>query len=271
MELIKNIIIEYLKHNKRLVVPKLGAFIVKQPSGIVRFSELMRTDDGVLRSLLMAYGASSIEANGRIDRFVFEIRHAITVGQEYTIDGFGTFRRGENNNIIFRCEQEPLKVGGSIKPPVEALVLAQQRLRRSGVRPVRISSTPSDSKPPQSKRPVIEPVTTELSLSKPDNYLRGLNYEKTKGRKHSDESRNGSSHRRGKRALPTIIITLLLAATIVGAWLLWQHFSTLPEDSVMLIPHSAENSVVVPDSLIIDSIHIERDTLFVEANNNVIE
>ena len=49
MKLITNILIEYLKHNRRLVVPKLGAFIVKQPSGVIRFSELIRTDDGVLR------------------------------------------------------------------------------------------------------------------------------------------------------------------------------------------------------------------------------
>ena len=53
MKLITNILSEYLKHNKRLVVPKLGAFIVKQPSGVIRFTELIRNDDGILRSLLM--------------------------------------------------------------------------------------------------------------------------------------------------------------------------------------------------------------------------
>ena len=54
MELLTNIIVEYLKHNKRLVVPRLGAFIVKQSNGVIVFSELMRNDDGVLHSLLTA-------------------------------------------------------------------------------------------------------------------------------------------------------------------------------------------------------------------------
>ena len=66
MELLVNIIIEYLRHNKRLVVPKLGAFIVKQGGDNIVFSELMRTDDGVLRSLLMAYGMKELEASDRI-------------------------------------------------------------------------------------------------------------------------------------------------------------------------------------------------------------
>lgn len=44
--MIDSVIIEYLKHNRRLVVPKLGAFLVKEPDGAVVFSELLRGDDG---------------------------------------------------------------------------------------------------------------------------------------------------------------------------------------------------------------------------------
>ena len=123
MELITNILIEYLKHNKRIVVPKLGAFIVKQPSGIIRFTDLIRNDDGVLRSLLIAYGISELEAIGKIDRFVFEIRHALSQGEKYNIADLGEFRTGENNTILFSHKSEPRVIGGSIKPPVEALNL----------------------------------------------------------------------------------------------------------------------------------------------------
>lgn len=276
MELIKNIIIEYLKHNKRLIVPKLGAFIVKQPSGIVRFSELMRTDDGVLRSLLVAYGISSIEANGVIDRMVFEIRHAITVGEEYTIDGLGKFRGGDNNNILFRCEQEPLKIGGNIKPPIEALVLAQQRLRRNGVRPVHISSVTHSTS--QSRRTTMEATPMEASITKPDNYLRGLNYEKTKGRKHSEDSRGGGSRSRNRsrrrnrgRILPITVVVIILAATIIGAWYLWQRFLALPQTIEPMVPDSSTSLHNDTDSLVTDSLMMERDTLAFEPNNDVIE
>ena len=274
MELITNIIIEYLKHNKRLVVPKLGAFIVKQPTGIVRFSELMRTDDGVLRSLLMAYGISNIEANGMIDRMVFEIRHAINIGEEYDIKGFGTFRPGENNNIIFRHDHEPIRVGGNIKPPIESLVIVQQRLRRNGVRPVSVATTKSNTSTAP-RRATVEASQSDISITKPDNYLRGLNYDKTKSRKHSEESRSGGSRSRsrgynGRRTLPIAIVVIMLAAVVVGAWYMWQHYLAMPTASVTPTP-VVEVRQQSADSLAIDSLTICCDTLVVEPNTIVIE
>ena len=48
---------QYLGSHKRLVVPQLGAFIVKAPGGEILFSELFKRDDGVLRGLLLSQGA----------------------------------------------------------------------------------------------------------------------------------------------------------------------------------------------------------------------
>lgn len=130
VELITNILIEYLKYNKRIVVPKLGAFIVKQQSGVIIFSDLMRNDDGVLRSLLIAYGMKELEATGMLDRFVFDIHHAISRDQVFTIEGLGDFSKGENNTIIFKHKREPLVIGGNIKPPVEGLNIEKLKLQR---------------------------------------------------------------------------------------------------------------------------------------------
>lgn len=103
--MIDSVIIEYLKHNRRLVVPKLGAFLVKEPDGAVVFSELLRGDDGVLRGLIKARGVGDIEAAGVIDRFVFEVRHALDSGRKYEIGDFGTLQRGENGIISFRMSR----------------------------------------------------------------------------------------------------------------------------------------------------------------------
>ena len=78
-------LIQYLKSNKRLVVPQLGTFIVKEPGRSVVFSELLKRDDGVLRGLLRAEGMGELEAAGEIDRFVFEIRHAVEHGAEFRL------------------------------------------------------------------------------------------------------------------------------------------------------------------------------------------
>ena len=95
-------IAEYLKSHRRLVVPQLGAFIVKSPGGEILFSEMLKRDDGVLRALLTANGAGEIEASGIIDRFIFELRHTIESGSVYKAEGLGVFALGENHTILFR-------------------------------------------------------------------------------------------------------------------------------------------------------------------------
>lgn len=241
MELIANILTEYLKHNKRIVVPNLGVFIVKLPDNVIRFSELMRNDDGTLRSLLMASGMSEIEASGKIDRFVFEVRHAIKQGREFGIKGLGIFSSGENNTILFKHTNEPSVYGGNIKPPIETLEVEKQRLyhaeRRKRPQRKTIPSTSPTPKVEQSKNlkhvkrdkkedhkrrnkrnEVFDDNT--ISLGRPDAYLRGLNYDKSKKKQRDDRSDS-----RRRRGLHPVIIVLLIALMAIGAlWLAWQIF-----------------------------------------------
>ena len=105
--MINSIIIKYLKENRRLVVPKLGAFIVKDDNQTVIFSELLRSDDGVLRTLIKGHGVGDIEAAGVIDRFVFEVRHTIDRNMPYKIGGWGTLRRNETGKVIFTSFHTP--------------------------------------------------------------------------------------------------------------------------------------------------------------------
>ena len=95
------IIKQYLAAHKRLVVPQLGAFIVKEPERSIVFSELLKRDDGVLRGLLRDGGTGDLEAAGEIDRFVFEVRHAVERGQEYPLEGLGVMKPGPNGTIAF--------------------------------------------------------------------------------------------------------------------------------------------------------------------------
>lgn len=224
MELITNILIEYLKHNKRIVVPKLGAFIVKQPSGIIRFSELMRNDDGVLKALLMAYGVQELEASGMISRFVFEIRHAITSGKSFTVDRLGEFIPGENNTITFRYQHEPVVFGGNIKPPVITLDIEKERLQREQGRrtvapqPEESSSTDEQRSRRNKKRGRRGDVDqTTVSSGRPEAYLRGLKYDKEK-KKRGDDRTDG---RRQRGLHPLFIIMLIMLATGGAMWLLW--------------------------------------------------
>ena len=220
MELITNIVVEYLKHNKRIVVPKLGVFIVKQPSGVVRFSDLMRNDDGVLRSLLLAYGVKELEAEGMISRFVFEIRHAITSGESYTIESFGEFLPGENNTITFKHLREPIVYGGKIKPPVTVLDEEKERLLRTQPHRVPVPQQPKEGSKKRRKRgkQVEASDESKITLVKPDAYLRGLKYDNEKKKRGDDRS---DSKRRG--GMPPVLIVLLIALLAVGTiWVIWR-------------------------------------------------
>lgn len=60
------VITQYLETHKRLVIPQLGAFIVKEPGRAVLFSELLKRDDGVLRGLLCAVDSTSWRPPARL-------------------------------------------------------------------------------------------------------------------------------------------------------------------------------------------------------------
>lgn len=98
---VTDVIANYLRDNhRRLVVPAFGAFVVKE-SGEVLFSELLKTDDGVLRGLLAAGGLSELECAGLIDRFIFDVRNALSEKGRFDMDGFGGLAVGADGEIRF--------------------------------------------------------------------------------------------------------------------------------------------------------------------------
>ena len=99
--MIVKLVSEYLATHKRLVVPNLGTFIVKVPNESILFSNLIKTDDGVLRSLLVQNGVSELEAAGMVDRFVFEIQYRLQTNGSCRMGRFGELRSGANGTVTF--------------------------------------------------------------------------------------------------------------------------------------------------------------------------
>ena len=213
-------------------MPKLGTFIVKAQGGAILFSDLMRNDDGVLRSLLMAYGMKELEANGLIDRLVFEVRHATSRGESYTIEGLGDFTQGPNNTLTFRQKREKVVIGGNIKPPVETLVDEQRKIER--VRQRReAESTPvqrkkqkelKEQKRESRRQAKVEEDDDIISMTKPDSYLRGLKYDQKKNKKRDEDFMIPETQRHSGRNM----LFMLVAAIIVGiaVWFVWQYLNS---------------------------------------------
>lgn len=183
---LSNIIVGYLESNKRLVIPQLGAFIVKEPGRTVIFSELLRRDDGVFRSLLVQNGMGELEAAGAIDRFVFDIRHALQHGGAFVIDGLGAMRYGKDNAIIFRHA-----------PAVS---------RRD------LDALEQDA---SKNRSTAEPEVSTSAKVNPQKHLRGLQY--TTRKRPDDRSYAYASRNRSGRVDKFVVLALLAAAIAVAA------------------------------------------------------
>lgn len=221
----------YLETHKRLVVPQLGAFIVKEPEHEVLFSELLKRDDGVLRGLLRAEGTNDLEAAGEIDRFVFEVRHAVERGASYPMPGFGTLHPGANGTIAFRYEPDPALLGNSVPAVVPASPVAEVSEPETSERREE-SRTPAASSPEVAvphasaggERPAgrtTTPAFTEPHLSpsakmNPDPSVRGLRYGKPP--KNTDAyTYVGRAPRRGvDRFIWIAVIAAVLALAAIG-------------------------------------------------------
>ena len=184
---------QYLESHKRLVVPQLGTFIVKEPGVSIVFSELLKRDDGTLRRLLIGGGLSELEAAGEIDRFVFEVRHAVEHGAEFRLDGFGVMKPGPNGTIAFVFES-----------------------RIAGAAPVIADKAPAaGGKPEPVGKPIDEPRVSISAKMAPDPSVRGLRYGKPP--KHPDAYTYVDRPPRRRKADRFIWIALIAAALAVAA------------------------------------------------------
>lgn len=188
---------QYLESHKRLVIPQLGTFIVKEPGQSIVFSELLKRDDGVLRALLAAEGMSELEAAGEIDRFVFEVRHAAEHGQEYPLEGFGVMKPGPNGTIAFVYEPQARLAGKDAAEPAQ-----------------RAADTPQEA--------VTEPapkVSPSVKMQ-PEPYVKGLRYGKP--RKTTDAYRYVD--RPPRRGADRFVWVAVIAALIAVAAIAFGYF-----------------------------------------------
>lgn len=261
-------------------MPKLGTFIVKQTSGEIKFSDLMRNDDGVLRSLLLAYGVKELEAKGMMDRFVFEVHHAVAIDGKFAIATLGEFTADVNNTITFKQEgaigeqsqqfnrpsitseqtqkEPPKKRGGNIKPPVEEF--EQRKSEHERLHP-RQESDVKHNKPQQRKKPTRQSEEeSDITLSgKPEAYLRGLKYDSNKNKKREDGGRSSRGSNPGSKWI--IILLFIVVVGAVLAIILWPKQETNSATPIATTPIVEERDSLQSDTLpAIDSLIISETT-----------
>lgn len=174
MNVIVRIIAQYLDTHKRLVIPGLGMFLVKEEPRKVVFTELMSRDDGVLQALLVEQGMTALAAAGELNRFVFEVRHAIESGREFEMQGFGVLRPAGNGTMRF--DHRPLTtvlpdVALEIEPEQVQKVRHVERIEepRRPVQPAQPAEEPKEEPKEEvaDEEEVDEEIQTEADPTEP--------------------------------------------------------------------------------------------------------
>ena len=266
--MIVELISKYLESNKRLVVPNLGAFIVKEAGRVVLFSNLIKSDDGVLRSLLVEAGVSELETAAALDRFVFEVNFRLESTGECLLDGFGVLKSGVNGTVSF--VYQPAAKGevldGNVAPredntvaqpkvkveekPVEKVV---ESLPDS--EDVQIDVVPRQKPAPRREVEVKRPQQREERRQRPqEDYTKGLRY--GKGRKVVT-GREGATSRKSSKSDLIMKIAIIAALLAIGALVYGfimdmrasKYDATFIDNSEIYedVPESAEKEVRNPD------------------------
>lgn len=199
---LSKIIAEHLESNKRLVIPQLGAFIVKEGGEGVIFSELLRRDDGVFRSLLVAQGMGELEAAAATDRFVFDIRHALQHGTPFVLEGLGALYCGAENQITFKYA--PART----KPDIEAMAAREVR-----------------------KEPIPEPAVSRSATAQPDKHVRGLRYD-APPKKRPVRYAPGPARRQSKKGMDKFLLLAIVAALLAVAVMVYGYINEKRIESI---------------------------------------
>lgn len=236
--MLTDLIIRYLESNKRLVIPQLGAFVVKSSEGRVVFSELLRRDDGVLRGLLREEGMGELEAAGVVDRFVFEVRHTVQEGRDYPLAGLGVLRGGPEGTIVFSyaprfAPNEALENGGSEVAasiaegtgPAAATSASSPASRNGNTR--RSISAPEEGKTPARTSRSAERIETPSSKLRTDPSVKGLRYGKPI-RTTDAYTYVGAAPR---RRIDKLILVAIIAAVIALAAIAYGYIRELQAQS----------------------------------------
>jgi cell division septation protein DedD len=102
-------LIELLETNNRVIVPDLGAFIIRQqdPQELV-FNDLLAFNDGMLTShIKQQEGISMSKAQVKIEEFVDQVKKVLTKGDIYHLENLGYLKMDDSSKIEFSVTKYP--------------------------------------------------------------------------------------------------------------------------------------------------------------------
>ena len=113
-------IVSLLNKNKRVIIPQVGAFILKKQGDIdvVSFNSILKFDDKKLeKEIIEAEGLDEKNAQNKLKSFIVSIQNALKKGDRYNIKEIGSIYQDANGRIQFLAGNEKPKTATKQKAP----------------------------------------------------------------------------------------------------------------------------------------------------------
>ena len=166
--MINKIIAEYLRTNKRLVVPHFGAFIRKENSEAIVFVPFLKKDDGVLQQLLVSeYGMDSADAQAVIDEYIAEIKESIAARGAYVIEGVGRLMTYSNGICYLELGAAPAQAA-AVRPVDTASPVGPASFPAPSAEPARHTKIQQQARPTEKTDKLGAAASPQSPARKPE-------------------------------------------------------------------------------------------------------
>ena len=166
--MINKIIAEYLRTNKRLVVPHFGAFIRKENSEAIVFVPFLKKDDGVLQQLLVSeYGMDSADAQAVIDEYIAEIKESIAARGAYVIEGIGRLMTDSNGICYLELGAAPAQAA-AVRPVDTASPVGPASFPAPSAEPARHTKIQQQARPTEKTDKLGAAASPQSPARKPE-------------------------------------------------------------------------------------------------------
>ena len=166
--MINKIIAEYLRTNKRLVVPHFGAFIRKENSEAIVFVPFLKKDDGVPQQLLVSeYGMDSADAQAVIDEYIAEIKESIAARGAYVIEGVGRLMTDSNGICYLELGAAPAQAA-AVRPVDTASPVGPASFPAPSAEPARHTKIQQQARPTEKTDKLGAAASPQSPARKPE-------------------------------------------------------------------------------------------------------
>jgi nucleoid DNA-binding protein len=161
-------LISLLELNNRVIIPDLGAFIVRQqdPKELV-FNDLLAFDDGMLCDrLIQDENISKTEAQNRIRQFVEKARKALEKGEVYNLENLGTLKMDSSSRIEFSGSGMP---AGIKETEAKIPVVEKPAVKKTAAKPEtakKPAAKVTKAKPEAAKKPAAKVTKAKTETAK---------------------------------------------------------------------------------------------------------